>query len=73
VGKKVRLTIGVPEGRYAGMPATRDFTATLHLAAKPQRVTLDGRAAECAWDAAAGTATVKVPGCGATARVLVCE
>jgi alpha-glucosidase (family GH31 glycosyl hydrolase) len=72
VGKKVRLTIGARQGRYAGMPATRNFTATLHLMAKPGRVTLDGRAVECVWDAA-GTATVKVPDCGATARVLACE
>jgi len=73
VGKKVRLTVGAREGRYAGMPATRDFTATLHLTAQPGRVTLDGRTAECVWDAAAGTATVKVPGCGATARLVECE
>ena len=73
-GNVVKLTIGGREGNYAGMPATRDFTATIHLAAKPQSVTLDGAAvAEVVWDAAASTATIKIPDCGKTPRVVVCQ
>jgi alpha-glucosidase (family GH31 glycosyl hydrolase) len=73
-GGTVRLTIGPREGRYAGMPATRDFTATVRLAGKPKTVTLDGQpVADMQWDVAQATATVKIPACGATARVLVCQ
>jgi alpha-glucosidase (family GH31 glycosyl hydrolase) len=74
VGKSVRLTIGAREGRYADMPATRDFTATMHLSARPATVTLDGKpVADYSWDNATSTATIKVPGCGPTARVLLCQ
>lgn len=73
-GKTVTLTVGGREGRYDGMPATRDFTAALRLAARPQAVTLDGTAVTNAvWDAAAGTLTAALPACGAKPRVLVCE
>jgi len=73
-GKAVTLTVGGREGRYDGMPAARDVTATLRLAARPQAVTLDGAAVTNAvWDAAAGTLTAALPACGAKPRVLVCE
>ena len=71
VDKTVKLTIGPREGAYAGMPATRDFTATVHLPSRPTAVTLDGKpVAEVQWDEVAGTATVKIPACGNEPRVL---
>ena len=73
-GKRVKLTVGGRQGKYAGMPATRDFTASVRLTAKPQTVSLDGAAvSEFGWDAAASVATVKIPGCGEKARVLSLE
>ena len=73
-GKAVTLTVGGREGRYDGMPAARDFTATLRLAARPLAVTLDGApVTNAVWDAAAGTLTAALPACGAKPRVLVCE
>ena len=73
-GKAVTLTVGGREGRYDGMPATRDFTATLRLAARPQAITLDGASVtNTVWDAAAGTLTAAIPACGTKPRVLVCE
>ncbi len=73
-GKSVTLTVGGREGRYDGMPATRDFTATLRLAERPQSITLDGASVTNAvWDAAAGTLTAAIPVCGLKPRVLVCE
>ena len=70
-GKTVKLTIGVREGSYAGMPAARDFTASIHLPARPQTVKLDAApVADYQWDAAASTATIKIPACGKTPRVL---
>ncbi|HNX36088.1 MAG TPA: glycoside hydrolase family 31 protein [Kiritimatiellia bacterium] len=73
-GKAVTLTVGGREGRYDGMPATRDFTATLTLAARPKSITLDGvSVTNSTWNAAAGTLTAAIPACGAKPRVLVCE
>jgi alpha-glucosidase (family GH31 glycosyl hydrolase) len=73
-GKKVTLTIGPRQGKYAGMPAARDFTASIRLPAKPAAVALDGAAvAEFGWDAATQVATVKIPACGAKPRVLTLE
>lgn len=73
-GKTVKLTIGGREGSYAGMPAAREFTATIHLPAQPQTVTIDGvSVAEWQWIATASTATIQIPACGKSARVLVCE
>ncbi|MDD4870103.1 MAG: glycoside hydrolase family 31 protein [Kiritimatiellae bacterium] len=73
-GKTVKLTIGGREGAYSGMPETRDFTATIHLSARPQSITLDGAAvSESQWNDATCTAVVKIPACGKTARILVCE
>lgn len=73
-GGKITLTVGGREGRYAGMPAARDFTATLHLAAQPRKVTLDGApVTDAVWDAVARTLTASMPACGAKPRVLVCE
>ena len=73
-GQKITLTIGARNGKFAGMSETRDFTATIHLAKKPGSVTLDGAAVkDIQWDDATSAATVKVPACGATARVVVCE
>ena len=73
-GKKVTLTVGARTGKFAGMPATRDFTASLHLPTRPQTVTLDGAAVtEFGWDAATQVATVKLPACGEKPRVLTLE
>ena len=73
-GKAVKLTIGGRVGRYAGMPPTRDFTATIQLPRRPQSVTLDGAAVkDYLWSDAASTATIKVPACGAAARVVECQ
>jgi len=70
-GKTVKLTIGGREGTYAGMPETRDFTATVHLPGRPEKVTLDGAAVtDVSWDETASAATVKIPACGKTPRVL---
>jgi alpha-glucosidase (family GH31 glycosyl hydrolase) len=70
-GKTVKLTIGGREGRYAGMPATRDFTATIHLPARPQTVTLDGAAVtDYQWDDAVSAATIRIPACGKAPRTL---
>jgi len=73
-GKTVKLLIGGRKGSFAGMPATRDFTATIHLPARPQKVTLDGAAlAAPVWSDADSTVTVKIPACGNEPRVLACE
>ena len=70
-GKTVTLTLGGREGSFAGMPATRDFTATIHLSDQPQTVTLDGSAvADYQWSQADSTAIIKIPACGKTPRVL---
>jgi alpha-glucosidase len=72
VGRTVALTIGGREGSYADMPATRDFTATIYLSARPGSITLDGAAvADYQWNDTASTATVKIPACGKTPRRLV--
>jgi len=53
------------------MPATRDFTATIHLPARPQTVTLDGAAVtDYQWGETASAAVIKIPGCGKSPRVL---
>ncbi len=74
LGKTVKLTIGGREGRYAGMPATRDFTATIHLPARPKAIALDGAAVtDYRWDDTSETLTVPIPACGSSPRVVVCE
>lgn len=70
-GKTVKLTIGGREGSYAGMPATRDFTATVHLPARPQTVTLDGAVSDYQWNDATSAATIKIPACGKTSKTLM--
>jgi hypothetical protein len=73
-GKKITLTVGGRKGKYAGMPVSRDFTASVRLPAKPAAVALDGAAvAEFGWDEAARVATVKIPACGEKPRVLTLE
>ena len=73
-GKTVKLTIGPREGQYSGMPATRDFTATVRMPARPHSITLDGVAVnDSQWDDKASTVTVKIPACGKPARVVVLE
>ena len=70
-GKTVRLTIGGREGSFAGMPPTRDFTATVRLPGRPKTVTLDGaRVTDYEWNEATSTATIKVLGCGESPRVV---
>ena len=73
-GKAVTLIIGGREGRYAGMPAARNFTATIHLPARPQTVTLDGAVLTgYEWNDSTLTATVKIPACGKTPKTVVCQ
>lgn len=73
-GKRVALMIGGREGKYAGMPASRAFTASIRLPVKPATVTLDGAAvADFAWDETAKVATVRIPNCGTIPRTLVAE
>ena len=70
-GKTVTLTIGGRQGSYAGMPATRDFTATIHLPARSKTVKLDAAPlTDTQWNETASTATVKIPACGKKSRVL---
>lgn len=72
IDKGVRLTIGGRKGSYSGMPATRNFTATIHLSAKPESITLDGAAlTETTWDATSSVVTVKIPACGKDPRTLM--
>ena len=74
VGKSVKLTVGGRQGKYAGMPAARDFIASVRLPARPQAVALDGAAvSDFAWDDAAKVATVKLPACGDKPKVLTLE
>ncbi len=71
-GKTVKLSIGGREGSYAGMPETRDFTATIQMPARPGRVSLDGTAVtDYEWNDATSTATVRFPACGKTPKVLI--
>ena len=73
-GNSVKLTIGGRQGSYAGMPATRDFRATIHLPARPKSVTLDGVAiTDHRWDDKTSTVVVKIPACGNRPRGLICE
>jgi len=73
-GKTVKLTIGPREGNYAGMPATRDFTATLRLSARPNTIVLDGAAVtDYQWDAVTSALVIRIPACGNEPRTLVCE
>ena len=70
-GKTVTLTIGGREGSYDAMPASRDFTATIHLSARPHTVTLDGvTLTDWQWSDTASTATIKIPACGKAPRVV---
>ncbi len=72
--KMITLTIGGRQGAYAGMPATRDFTATIRLAARPLAVKLDGTAvADWQWSETDSTATIKIPGCAGEPRVVTVE
>jgi alpha-glucosidase len=74
VGETVTLAIGGREGNYRGMPASRDFTATIHLPAQPRQVVLDGVVlANCVWNGATATVTVKIPACGQKPRTLICD
>jgi len=73
-GKTVTLTIGARQGRFAGMPATRNFTATIYLAHRPQSVTLDGAAVhDYRWDSKSSTLTVRIPDCGDKPRIVACK
>lgn len=70
-GRSVRLSIGGRQGAYVGMPATRQFTATIHLPGRPKTVALDGAAVtDFEWNEARSAATVRIPECGTTPRVL---
>ena len=70
-GKAVTLTIGGRQGRFAGMPATRDFEARVRLPERPQTVMLDTvPVTEFNWDERGSTACVKIPACGAAPRTL---
>ena len=70
-GKAVTLTIGGRQGRFAGMPDTRDFEAQVRLPERPQTVTLDTvPVTDFNWDERGSTACVKIPACGAAPRTL---
>lgn len=70
--KTTKLIIDARQGDYAGMPAARDFTATVHLTGRPGGMTLDGaNVTDWQWDAAASTACVRIPQCGSTPRTLI--
>lgn len=73
IDKGVRLTIGGRQGSYSGMPASRNFTVSIHLLTQPKTITLDGAIVESVWDATAKVATVKIPGCGKSPRVLMID
>ena len=74
IGKSVHLAVGGRQGKYAGMPAARDFTASVRLPAKPGAVALDGIAVtDFAWDDTSKIATVRIPACGEKPRVLALE
>ncbi len=71
---RVRLAIDARQGSYAGMPATRQFAATVHLPKRPKTVALDGaEVADAEWNETDGTVTVRIPDCGNTPRVLVLD
>ncbi len=73
-GKTVKLTIGARQGRFAGMPDSLRFTATLYLPARPATVTLDGEPlTEYRWDEATSAATIDIPACGDTPRVVTID
>ncbi len=73
-GRTITLVIGPRDGKYAGMPATREFTATVYLPHRPKTVKLDGAPlVDCPWDETASTLTVEIPGCGAEPRVVTID
>jgi alpha-glucosidase (family GH31 glycosyl hydrolase) len=55
-----RLTIGRPQGEYAGMRARKQYEVRLHVGRKPGRVTVNGITRNATWDAANSVATVLV-------------
>jgi alpha-glucosidase (family GH31 glycosyl hydrolase) len=72
--KTVKLTIGGREGKHAGMPDARNFTATVHLPCRPQSVMLDGvPVTDFEWNANDSTALVKIPACGNKPRECVMQ
>lgn len=73
-GQTVRLTIGARQGSFAGMPDTRDFTATVYLPARPTAITLDGEPLdEYRWDDATSAVTIDIPACGDAPRVVTID
>ncbi len=74
VGKRVKLTVGGRQGKYDGMPATRDFVVSVRMPVKPASVAFDDTpVTDYMWDATAQIAIVKMPACGDTPRVLTLE
>lgn len=72
--ESIKLTIGGRQGSFTGMPAERDFTAIMHLDARPKSVNLDGKAmVNYGWDERSLTATFDIPACGSKPRILVCR
>ncbi len=56
------------------MLATRNFTATIRLAARPRAVKLDGTAiSDWGWIETDSSATIKIPGCASEPRVVTVE
>jgi len=73
-GGTVKLTIGGREGSYVGIPATRNFAATIHLPIRPQTVTLDGAAlTDYQWNDKTSAVTITIPECGKDVRTVVCQ
>ena len=74
VAKTVKLKIGGRRGGYADMPATRNFTATIYLPARPHTVTRDSKpVTDYQWSDAACAATIKIPACGKTPTVVTLQ
>jgi hypothetical protein len=59
-----KLTIGPPQGDYAGRTPRKQYEVRLHAGRKPGRVTVNGVAQNATWDAGTGVATVMVPADG---------
>ena len=73
-GTTITLTVGPRDGKYAGMPTTREFTAIVHLPHRPKTVKLDGEPlTDCPWNERESTLTVKIPTCGAAPRIVTID
>lgn len=71
-GETVKLTIGGRQGSFSEMPDTRDFSVTIYLPARPDKVTLDGEVISTfQWDETKHSAIIHIPNCGNNSRTLL--